>query len=235
MSGRLAGRRALVTGAASGIGKATAARFAAEGARVFGVDIAAGCDLAADVSTNANAIIAAAAGALGGLDVLVNNAGVSGVEAIETHGDDVWDRMLAVNLSAVFRLSRAAVPLLRASAAARIVNVGSVMSSFGAAGLVAYAASKHGVLGLTRALATELGPDGITVNCVQPGAIETGMTAPTFNASPEFADYWRDKAALKRLGQPEDVANVIAFLASDDAGFVSGHGIFVDGGAMQHS
>jgi NAD(P)-dependent dehydrogenase (short-subunit alcohol dehydrogenase family) len=235
MSRRLAGRRALVTGAASGIGRATAARLAGDGARVFGVDVADGCDLVADVSADADAIVAAAAGTLGGLDILVNNAGVSGFEPFETHGDDVWDRMLAVNLSAVFRLSRAAVPLLKASSAARIVNVGSVMSSFGAAGLAAYTASKHGVLGLTRALATELGPDGITVNCVQPGAIETGMTAPTFTASPEFAEYWRDKAALKRLGRPDDVAAVIAFLASDDAGFVSGHGIFVDGGAMQHS
>jgi NAD(P)-dependent dehydrogenase (short-subunit alcohol dehydrogenase family) len=235
MSGRLAGRRALVTGAASGIGRATAARLGRDGARVFGVDVTAGCDLVADVSADAEAIVAAAAEALGGLDILVNNAGVSGFEPFTAHGDDVWDRMLAVNLSAVFRLSRAAVPLLRASRAGRIVNVGSVMSSFGAAGLAAYTASKHGVLGLTRALATELGPDGITVNCVQPGAIETGMTAPTFAANPEFAQYWRGKAALKRLGQPDDVAAVIAFLSGDDAGFVSGHGIFVDGGAMQHS
>jgi NAD(P)-dependent dehydrogenase (short-subunit alcohol dehydrogenase family) len=235
MSGRLAGRRALVTGAASGIGRATAARLGHDGARVFGVDVTAGCDLVADVSADADAIVAAAGEALGGLDILVNNAGISGFEPFAAHGDDVWDRMLAVNLSAVFRLSRAAVPLLRASRAGRIVNVGSVMSSFGATGLAAYTASKHGVLGLTRALATELGPDGITVNCVQPGAIETGMTAPTFAANPEFAEYWRGKAALKRLGQPDDVAAVIAFLSGDDAGFVSGHGIFVDGGAMQHS
>ncbi len=99
--------------------------------------------------------------------------------------------------------------------------------------MTAYGASKHAVLGLTRSAASELGPHGITVNCVQPGAIETPMTQPTFQAQPEFARYWTDKAALGRLGQPEDIADTIAFLASEDARFVSGQGFFVDGGAMQ--
>jgi NAD(P)-dependent dehydrogenase (short-subunit alcohol dehydrogenase family) len=107
------------------------------------------------------------------------------------------------------------------------------MSTFGAAGMAAYTAAKHGVLGLTRALGSELGPHGITVNCIQPGAILTGMTEPMFKDMPESKIFWENKAALKRLGKPEDIANVVAFIASDDAGFVTGHGIFVDGGAMQ--
>src|SRR5207237_10412227 len=112
------------------------------------------------------------------------------------------------------------------------VRIGSVMSWFGAPGLTAYAASKHAVLGMTRALAAELGPDGIAVTCVQPGAIDTPMTAPAFAADPAYGEFWRAKSPLARLGKPEDVADVIAFLLSDDARFVSGHGIFVDGAAM---
>lgn len=151
---------------------------------------------------------------------------------LEDHDDEFWDQALAINVTAVFRLARAALPALRASGRGRIVTIGSVMSSFGAAGMVAYVASKHAVLGITRALATELGPDGITVNCVQPGAIETPMTTPAF-ANPEFRGFWTNKAALGRLGQPQDIADVIAFLVSDDARFVSGHGVIVDGAAMQ--
>ena len=137
-----------------------------------------------------------------------------------------------MNVTSVFRLARAALPALRRSGRGRIVTIGSIMSRFGAPGLTAYAASKHAVLGMTRALAAELGGDGITVNCVQPGAIDTPMTAPAFAASPDYAAFWRGKAALGRLGTPEDVADVIAFLISDDARFVSGHGLPVDGAAM---
>jgi 3-oxoacyl-[acyl-carrier protein] reductase len=232
---RLGGRRAIVTGAASGIGLATARRLAADGAQVFSVDRAAG-DLAIDVAAPgaSEAIIAAALASLGGLDILVANAGISSFTPLEGHPDAVWDDTIAINLTAVFRLIRAALPALQASNQARIVTIGSVMSDHGDAGMAAYAASKHGVLGLTRALATELGPAGITVNCVQPGAILTGITAPAFAANPAFEAFWRDKAALKRLGTPDDIAGVIAFLAGPDAGFVTGHGITVDGGAMAH-
>jgi NAD(P)-dependent dehydrogenase (short-subunit alcohol dehydrogenase family) len=231
----LAGRRALVTGAASGIGLATAWRLAADGAAVFGVDRNGG-DLAIDVAAPgaSEAIVAAAAGRLGGLDIVVANAGISSFTPLDGHPDSVWDTTIAVNLSAVFRLCRAALPSLRVSAQGRIVTIGSVMSDHGDAGMAAYAASKHGVLGLTRALATELGSAGITVNCVQPGAILTGITAPAFAANPAFEAFWRDKAALKRLGTPDDIANVIAFLAGPDAAFISGQGITVDGGAMAH-
>ncbi len=237
---KLDGRIAIVTGAASGIGAAIARRFLAEGAKVLAVDRIAfslpdACTFEMDViHPEAPMMIAAkAAHAFGGIDILVNNAGVSAFMALESHTDVFWDETIAINLSGVFKLSRACLPWLKKSAAGRILNMGSVMSSFGAEGMAAYAASKHGVLGLTRALAAELGVHKITVNCIQPGAILTGITGPTFEAMPDFRQFWENKAALKRIGKPEDIAATAAFLASDDASFISGHGIFVDGGAMQ--
>lgn len=234
MSARLTGRHIVVTGAGSGIGRATAARLRRDGAQVFGVDRAGEAELLVDVTEcdSSERIIATAVAAIGAVDGVVACAGISRAEPLEEHDDDLWDQTIAVNVTAVFRLIRAAIPHLRASGRGRIVTIGSVMASFGAPGLVAYSASKHAVLGMTRAIAAELGPDGITVNCVQPGAIETPMTAAAF-ANSEFEGFWRNKAALGRLGQPEDIADVIAFLVSDDARFVSGHGIFVDGAAMQ--
>ena len=235
MSERLAGRVALVTGGGSGIGAATAERLRRDGARVFTADRAGAVDMTLDVreAGSADRMTAAVLAAHGALDVLIPCAGVSRFEPLDGHDDALWDETLAVNLTAVFRLVRAALAPLKASGCGRIVTIGSTLSSFGGAGLTAYGASKHGVLGLSRSLASELGPFGITVNCVQPGAIETPMTAPAFTQMPEFEAYWRNKAALGRLGQPQDVADVIAFLVSDDARFMSGHGVWVDGGAMQ--
>lgn len=235
MAGRLEGRAALVTGAGSGIGLATARRLAADGARVFTTDRAGNVDMAADVTEpEINARLVAQAGArLGGLDIVVACAGVTGMEMLDGHSDAFFDQVMAVNVTALFRLMRDALPLLKSSPHGRIILIGSVMSSFGEAGMTAYSASKHAVLGMTKSVAAELGAYGITVNCIQPGAIETPMTAPAFSAMPEFKQRWIDKAALGRLGQPEDIADVAAFLASDDARFMSGHGIFVDGGATQ--
>lgn len=229
----LAGRRALVTGAASGIGAAIAARLRDEGAQVLTADRAPGCDLVVDVAAaGAAERLANACG--DGLDILVPNAGVSAFEPLDGHSDAVWESTLAIDLSAVFRLIRACAPLLKASGRGRIVTIGSVMSTFGEAGMAAYAAAKHGVLGLTRAAAIELGGHGVTVNCIQPGAILTGITRPAFAANPAFADFWEAKAALKRLGTPEDIAGVAAFLAGDDSRFVTGAAIVVDGGATAH-
>jgi NAD(P)-dependent dehydrogenase (short-subunit alcohol dehydrogenase family) len=123
--------------------------------------------------------------------------------------------------------------LLKQSEHGRIVNVGSVMSELSAPGMGAYTVSKHGVAGLTRTLALELGEHGITANYVQPGAIVTGITREVFENDGGFRDFWIQKSALKRLGQPQDVANAILFLASREAAFVTGHGLKVDGGAMQ--
>ena len=235
MAGRLTGRSALVTGAGSGIGAATARRLAADGARVFSVDMAGAVDRHADVtSPGINAeLVAEAVARHGGLDIVVPCAGISAFHPLEGHDDAYFDKVMAVNVTAVFRLIRDAVPALKLSPHGRIITIGSTMARFGDAGLVAYGASKHAVLGLTRSAACELGPWGITVNCLQPGAIETPMTEPAFTQMPEFRSYFEKKAALGRLGQPNDIADVIAFLASDDARFMSGQGFFVDGGAMQ--
>jgi 3-oxoacyl-[acyl-carrier protein] reductase len=233
-SDRLNGRVALVTGGASGIGAQTAARLVADGAEVLRVDQKGDADLLLDVTSNtaSNEILDAVKSRFGNLDIIVTCAGISKFLPLEDTSDQVWDNNLAVNLTAVFRLVRDAAPLLKESQAGRVVTIGSVMSEFAGPGLAAYTASKHGLLGLSRALATELGGHGITVNCVQPGAIETPMTAPAFNDMPEYKTFWSEKAPLGRLGQPQDIADVIAFLVSDDARFMSGHGIYVDGAAM---
>jgi 3-oxoacyl-[acyl-carrier protein] reductase len=234
MSGRLQGRRALVTGAGSGIGLATARRLKADGASVFSIDLKGDVDRIADVSAPGinSMLVAEGVQRLGGLDIVVPCAGISAFQPLEGHGDDYFDQVMAVNVAAVFRMIRDAVPELKQSKCGRIVTIGSTAAAFGEAGLVAYAASKHAVLGLTRAVAVEVGPHGITANCVMPGAIETPMTAPAFNELAGYRDYWEKKAALGRLGQPDDIADVIAFLASDDARFLSGQGFFVDGAAM---
>ena len=235
MAGRLDGRAALVTGAGSGIGLATARRLAADGARVLTTDRAGDVDIVADVTeTDINAtLVDEAARRLGRLDIVVACAGITGMQMLDGHDDEFFDRMMAVNVTAVFRLMRDALPLLKSSPHGRIILIGSVMSSFGEAGMAAYSASKHAVLGMAKSVAAEVGAHGITVNCIQPGAIDTPMTAPAFSAMPEFKQRWIDKAALGRLGRPEDIADVAAFLASDDARFMSGHGLFVDGGATQ--
>ena len=233
-SDRLNGRVAVVTGGASGIGAQTAARLVADGAEVLRVDQKGNADLLLDVTSDSASkeILDAVKSRFGKLDIIVTCAGISKFLPLEDTSDHVWDNNLAVNLTAVFRLVRDAAPLLKESQAGRVVTIGSVMSEFAGSGLAAYTASKHGLLGLSRALATELGGHGITVNCVQPGAIETPMTAPAFNDMPEYKTFWSEKAPLGRLGQPQDIADVIAFLVSDDARFMSGHGIYVDGAAM---
>jgi 3-oxoacyl-[acyl-carrier protein] reductase len=233
MTGRLAGRRAIVTGAASGMGAATVKRLVADGAEVIAVD-RAGVDVVADLATDAGiaAVIAAAGDRL---DILVNNAGICPVAPLAETNDAVWQSALDVNVTAPFKLSRALAPLLARSQAGRIINIGSILSRYGDANLIAYSASKHAILGLTRALATELGPLGITANCVQPGVIVTGMTRPMFAERPESEVYYKTRIPLDRLGQPEDIADVVAFLASDDSRYVTGQGIMVDGGVMSHS
>lgn len=241
--GRLAGRAAIVTGAASGIGRASAQLFVQEGAQVLAVDLPGrGLGAAHDGHAGiacleksvadpdaADIIVGAAVEQFGRLDILFNNAGV-GINALTTAmTPEQWDTTLAVNLTAVFRLCQAAVPHLQKSPAPRIINTASVMARFTDYGLPAYCASKAGVAGLTRTLALELGKFGITANYIEPGAIQTGMTAESF-ANEEIAGIWARKAALRRLGQPIDIARGALFLASDDAAFVTGHGLVVDGG-----
>lgn len=238
MGDRLNGRTAVVTGAASGIGEAIARLFHAEGARVLAVDL----DLppldendrlrrlAIDVTADAapQRIIAAA---FDGADILVNNAGICLPGSIEDQSLDSWNRVFAVNVTAVFRLTQAAVPAMKARGWGRIINLGSIMSDFGGPSLCAYGASKHAVAGLTKSLAVDLGGFGITANYLQPSAIWTGMSRP-FMDDPDFRAYWEGKAPAGYIGEPEDVAHPALFLASDEARFVNGMGWRICGGAM---
>ena len=245
MADRLSGKTAIVTGAGSGIGRASARLFASEGANVLAVDLpdsdlagaAAGHDgidvLHQSVADGAapSRIVGACIDRYGKLDILFNNAGVSRNALAEAMTDDEWDVTLAVNVTAQFRLARAAIPHLKESPAGRIINTASVMARYTDYGLAAYCASKAGVAGLTRTLALELGKYGVTANYIEPGAIQTGMTAASF-ADPNIAGIWAKKSVLRRLGQPEDIARGALFLASDDSAFVTGHGLTIDGGLM---
>ena len=238
--GRLSGKGAIVTGAASGIGRASAELFAAEGAAVLAVDRSAPslefsqpsitpfeADVAADDAPAR--IVGAALAAFGRLDVLYNNAGIGASVLAQEMSDEAWDRIQSVDLRAVFRLTREAIPHLIASPAGRIISTASVMAEHTDYGLSAYCAAKAGVVGLTRTLALELGKHGVTANAILPGAIRTGMTAQNF-ADPKIADIWARKSVLRRLGEPIDVARLALFLASDDSAFVTGQAIAADGG-----
>lgn len=243
MRGRdVSGRKAIITGAASGIGAAAVARLVDDGVSVLAVDLVAEglagtFNLVADLGESDvfERIANEAQAQLGGLDILINNAGVCPAGPFDEMTMAMWDQALSINVTAAMLLTRAVLPMLRDSKAGRVINTGSILSRYGDAGLVAYTTSKHAVLGLTRALAAELGPLGITVNCVQPGAIATGMTKPMFSSNPDSLSYYIGRSVLGRIGEPEDVADVMAFLASDDARFLTGQGILVDGGVMVHS
>jgi NAD(P)-dependent dehydrogenase (short-subunit alcohol dehydrogenase family) len=237
---RLSGKAAIVTGAASGIGRASAELFAAEGATVLAVDRpgtnlvfdhAAVTPLEADVAEQAAParIVKAALEAFGRLDILYNNAGIGASVLAHEMTDEAWDRIQAIDLRAVFRLTREAIPHVIRSPAGRVISTASVMAEFTDYGLAAYCAAKAGVVGLTRTLALELGKHGVTANAILPGAIRTGMTQQNFS-DPRIAEIWARKSVLRRLGEPVDVARLALFLASDDAGFVTGQAIAADGG-----
>jgi 3-oxoacyl-[acyl-carrier protein] reductase len=239
------GLTAIVTGAASGIGKATAQRLLEEGAFVLCVDQQANEDLGhehavsivIDVADNnaAEIITTSAIEHFGAIDFLINNAGMVGGSSIETMDILVWDRVMTVNLHAVFKLCKAAIPVMKASQRGRIINIGSVMSTLAGSAMGAYTSSKHAIAGLTKTLALELGEYGMTANYIQPGAIITGITQPVIDSDPNFSEFWINKSPLKRLGRPEDIANAINFLLSDDASFITGHGLVVDGGVIRQA
>jgi len=249
LSRSVRGLTVLVTGAASGMGRATAQVFAQEGANVAVTDysedgakaVAEGIAAAGgtaqawrlDVSDSLqiNAVTQAIADHFGGLDIVVNNAGVSGFSPVDDDGyEDVWGRSLSVLLTAHQRVIRAALPFLRKSASPRIVNIASTEALGATARNSPYAAAKAGVTGLTRALAVELGPEGITVNCICPGPILTAMT----NRYPqnEREIYAKRRTALRRYGAPEEVAHMTLSLCLPAASFLTGAVIPVDGGLM---
>jgi NAD(P)-dependent dehydrogenase (short-subunit alcohol dehydrogenase family) len=245
MNQKLAGKSAIVTGAGSGIGRAITQLFVQHGARVLAVDLPgkdwtsqfAGVPrvqcLEQDVTVREapERIVSTAISAFGGFDILVNNAGIAAGAPFEETPDELWERIMAINVTAVFRLSRAAVPVLKQRGRARIINLGSIMSDMAGPSLTAYGTSKHAVAGLTKGMAVDLGKYQITVNYLQPGSILTAMSEP-FMANPTFRQYWENKAPIGRLGTPEDVAAAALFLASDEAQFVTGAGLSVDGGAL---
>jgi NAD(P)-dependent dehydrogenase (short-subunit alcohol dehydrogenase family) len=248
MMSRLAGRRILVTGGASGIGRATAALFAAEGAAVAVLDRAAdaaaavareigGHGVTADVADPASvdAAVDAAAAALGGLDGVVNAAGILSSSGIAETAPDVFARTLAVNLTGTFLVVRVALRFLQAVPAATIVNIGSGVGLLPTGpGSIAYVASKGGVIAMSKAIALELAP-AIRVNVVCPGLVETGMTEGFLrNAAGKVAPELTARYALKRTATPREIASAILFLTSDESSFVTGIAFPVDGGRTFH-
>jgi 3(or 17)beta-hydroxysteroid dehydrogenase len=259
MTRRLDGKVAIVTGGASGFGAATARLFASEGGRVLVADrdetrgkqivhdIANAGGQAAlgvgDVSqTNiANQLVAQAVSEFGRLDVLVNNAGIAQSATPGSSWDapeDIWDKLIRVNLRSVYACSRAAVPAMRSNGGGSIVNVASIAASVSVGGS-AYAAAKGGMLSYTRHVAVELAPD-VRVNCVSPGYMWTPMsTGERVGASAEDQDQRRATFAqmspMNRVGTAEDIANAILFLAGDESSFVTGRELVVDGGHLVRS
>ena len=247
---RLKGRRALVTGAASGIGRASALRLASEGAAVFCADIAAqgaaqtakeieaaggvaACG-SVDVSDFAScqSIVAAAVEALDGLDTLCNIAGILRPGHTTEIDMGVWDQTVAINLSGTFYMCRAALPILLEGGGA-IVNMASAAALQGVPYNAAYCASKAGVVGLTQSLAAEYARRGVRVNCICPGGVQTPMTAkglPVENMDPALMA--RIVPLMPRVAQPEEIAALVAYLASDESGYMTGTAVKIDGGQV---
>lgn len=247
LSRSIAGRTAIVTGAASGMGRATAHLFADEGAHVAVTDLdpgrvqkvvdeilaaggsAVGFSLDVASAPDRARVVAAVAERFGGLDILVNNAGVVFESALTdpdfgTH----WASTFAVNLTAHVELVRACLPWLEKSRSGRVVNIASTEALGATKGISAYTASKTGVIGLTRALAVELASRGITVNCICPGAVNTGMTSNI--ADQHKQEFARRRVALKRYADPEEIAHMTLSLVLPAASYITGAAIPVDGG-----
>jgi NAD(P)-dependent dehydrogenase (short-subunit alcohol dehydrogenase family) len=239
MSGRLAGKVCIVTGAASGIGKASAALFAQEGAIVVAADLDASADgvshrvdVADEEETRALARDVVAEH--GRIDVLFNNAGIAGVGDLEETSLDLWENVMRVNARGVFLMSRAVVPTMIEQRSGSIVNMSSVLAQTGLARRVSYAASKGAVLALTKSMQVDLAPHGVRVNALMPGTIMTpfveGYLRDSYDDPEEGRGSIRARQLTGELGLAEDVAYAALYLASDESRFMLGSGLLIDGG-----
>jgi len=243
MTTALSGQTAVITGAASGIGEAVARRFAELGARVFGVDrSAAVLDAVADLPggshlgfvadltepSAAARVIDEATGATGAVHILVNSAGVVWLDSALELSAEMWDATIAVNLTASFRMAQAAGRVMTTAGYGRIINLASQASVVALDQHVAYCASKAGIVGMTKVLAMEWARSGVTVNAVSPTVVETPLGKLAWAG--EKGDAMRERIPTGRFARPEEVASLIAYLAGEDAGMITGENILIDGG-----
>ncbi|MBO4612389.1 MAG: 3-oxoacyl-[acyl-carrier-protein] reductase [Bacteroidaceae bacterium] len=239
----LEGKTALITGAARGIGKAIALKFAQEGANIAFTDLEVNLETeqelaalgvkAKSYASNAadfaqtEQVVAQVKEEFGSIDILVNNAGITKDGLMLRMSEQQWDAVIAVNLKSAFNFIHACVPIMMRQRGGSIINMASVVGVHGNAGQANYAASKAGLIALAKSIAQEMGPKGIRANAIAPGFIETAMTAAL---SDEVREAWKQKIPLRRGGQVEDIANTALYLASDLSSYVSGQVIQVDGG-----
>lgn len=239
----LTGKIALVTGASRGIGRAIAERLAAQGANVFGTATSdkgaeaissylgegRGLNLNVTSSDSIDAVLATVKDRAGDLDILVNNAGITRDNLLMRMKDEEWDEVIDTNLKSLYRLSKAVLRPMMKKRAGRIISVGSVVGTMGNQGQVNYAAAKAGLLGFTKSLAREVASRNITVNAVAPGFIDTDMTR-------ELTDDQKSaifgQVPLARLGSPAEIASAVVFLASNEAGYITGETLHVNGGMV---